>query len=362
MRYRDSSTYFRRAVYATLLCLILFNLWLGFGAGQESRSSSESEVERPFSGIKLVWAWSVDPAKSVDSVVAQAQDMGFNAVGWSNPEVVQACRKRQMKAFALISPLSLQREGALPQVLAEGEDKLPGFNRSMDDPGYPFQHGGEPVPGNREVLHLNLACPRDPGVIAYGVEEAIRYDRLGYDGICWDFIGYRNYRSCECERCRATLASLQSGHAVSPEAFYLSSLTGLYSRLYSETKRSAPELLIATHIYPVYLPNIHYGKKVWADYCSETVAWFFQPHWPFEKIRDYARQTLSSSNEFERMEAMPMIGFYGDGQFRRDQKDPGRLELELRILRLEGAKHLMICELGHLLRNPAAMKVVKKSL
>jgi hypothetical protein len=199
-------------------------------------------------------------------------------------------------------------------------------------------------------------------VIAYGVAEAIKYHRLGYDGICWDFIGYRNFRSCECRRCRETLASLQAGGNVSPESFYLSALTDLYSRLYSETKKSAPGLLIATHIYPVYLPKIHYGEKVSVDYCGETVAWFFQPHWPFQKIRDYTRKTLDSCNKSGHMKAMPMVGFYNDGAFRRDRKSPARLELELQILRDEGTEDLMMCELGHLLRNPAAMKAVKAAL
>jgi len=254
------SRYLRHAVLPGLLFLVPLGFWVTVIMGHGINTLSESD-EESLSGIRLIWAWSVDPARSVDETVAQAQDMGFNAVGWSNPAVVQACHERGMKAFVLVNPLSLQRVGALPQVLAEGEDKLPGFDRSKDDPDYPFQHGGEPVPGNREILHVNLACPRDPGVVAYGVAEAIKYDRLGYDGICWDFIGYRNYRSCECVVCRESLASLQASGAISPEDFYLSSLTSLYSRLFSETRKAAPGLLIATHIYPVYLPDIHYGMK-----------------------------------------------------------------------------------------------------
>ena len=316
----------------------------------------------PLSGIKLIWAWSVESDRSVEEAVAEAQELGFNAVGWSNPEVVRACHERDMKAFALISPLSLQREGAFPQKLAEGEDNLPGFDRSKDDPEYPFQYGGEPALGNKEILHMNLACPRDPGVVAYGVAEAIKYQQLGYDGICWDFIGYRNYRSCECAVCKESLAGLQTRGTVSSEDFYLSSLTDLYSRLCNETKKSAPGLLITAHIYPVYLPEIHYGNKVSVDYCGETVAWFFQPHWTFEKIRRYSRKALELSGGSGQTEAMPMIGFYSDGEFGRDRKSPERLERELQILQTEGAKHLMMCELGHLLRSPGAMKAVKATL
>ena len=339
---------------ALLIPLVLLSSWFGGAALKDE--------EKPFSGVKLIWAWSVRPDRGVDSAVAAAQDMGFNAVGWTNPGVVPACHVRGMKAFALISPLSLHRAGAVPQVLSEGEEELPGFDRSMDDPQYPFQYGGEPAPGNREVLHINLACPRDPGVIDYGVSEATRLRKLGYDGVCWDFIGYRNYHSCECDRCKTERKGWEARAVVTRKAFYLSSLTALYARLYQETKKANPELLIATHIYPVYLPDIHYGEKVMADFCGETVSWFFRPHWSFEKIRSYTRQTLNSSKDYSQMQVMPMIGFYSDGEFARDRKGTDRLELEFRILRIEGAKHLMMCELGHLLRDPDARNAVQNSL
>jgi len=343
-------------VSIALFCLILLPVWIVLPASGDLDSESASSSAEPLSGTKLIWAWSVGPENDVDRVVGQARQMGFNAVGWNNQEIVQACRNHGMKAFALISPLSLQRQGASPQVLAEGQQRLPGFDRNADEPQYPFQYGGEPVPGNREILHMNLACPLDPGVINYAVGEAMRFRRLGYDGICWDFIGYRNYRSCECHRCRKELAQRQATDNVTPEDFYLGLLTDLYSTLYEETKRSGPGLRIATHIYPVFLPEILYGHKVRVDYCAETVSWFFRPHWSFEKIRAYTRKTLN------RHRAMPMIGFYGDKEFRRDRKGPERLKRELEILKQQGVQHLMMCELGHLLRDNAAMKAVQESL
>jgi len=359
MLFKLTSAGFWGTVSAALVCL---GVWVSPVESETKQVESGEYANQPLSGIKLIWAWSVQPERGVDKAVAQAQELGFNAVGWSNPAVVRACRERGMKSFALVSPLSLQRAGARPQVLAEGEEKLPGFDRRGDDPLYPFQHGGEPVPGNKEVLHRNLACPLDPGVIEYGVAEAVRYQGLGYDGICWDFIGYRNYRSCECDHCNRTLTDLQAEGGITRESFYLSSLTNLYSKLFAESKKATPELLIAAHIYPVYQPNVLYGSKVWADYCGETVAWFFQPHWTFEKIRTYTRKTLNPPYEYKYTEAMPMIGFYSDGEFSRDVKGPERLKLELRILKQEGARHFMMCELGHLLRNATAMKAVAEAL
>ena len=57
-----------------------------------------------------------------------------------------------------------------------------------------------------------------------------------------------------------------------------------------------------------------------------------------------------------------MIGFYSDREFSRDVKGPERLKLELSILKQQGAKHFMMCELGHLLRNVTAVKAVKEAL
>ncbi|MBN2289383.1 MAG: hypothetical protein JXQ83_08635 [Candidatus Glassbacteria bacterium] len=336
-------------------------LGLGCVAGPPARG-------KPLDGIKVICVWTVeakDP-QAVDRAVEQADSLGFNAVCWDRPGVPEACHERGMKAFSLVNPLDL-REGAQPQVLEPGEELLPGYDGGDIPPAQLYQYGGEPVKGHREILDQNLTCPNDPGVLEYTLKRMAQMQERGFDGVIWDFIGYRNYHSCECGLCRQRLAEFSAGH---PELgqeqarsiFYEQVLVDLYNTLYREAKVRAPELIIANHIHPVFLPDIFYGHKVRVDYAGITVSWFFTPHWLLGKVRNYTGKVVGGPYVFKEVEGMPMIGFYADGEYARDRKNAQRLEQEFGILRKSGARHLIMCELGHILRDKGAAGVVRREL
>ena len=333
-----------------------------------SCTSEQPDGEKPLSGIKMICVWTVvaENEEAVDQAVEQAADLGFNAVGWDRPGVVEACHRRGMKAFALLKPLD-RRDDAQMQELMPGEEKLPGFVPESIPPDHYYQYGGEPLPGNREILDLNLACPNDPGVPGYALEHVSRVLETGFDGIVWDFIGYRNYHSCECPLCRAGLEEFRGQHPELEDeelrnAYYEKALVDLYDLLYRETKKIAPDMIIGNHIYPVFLPDIFYGLKLKLDYCSNTVAWFFKPFWPLDKVREYTEITLNGPYAHEQTAGMPMIGFYTDGRFARDRRSAERLSAEFEIFKQAGAQHLIMCELGHILRDPEAAEVVREAL
>ncbi|MFC1537728.1 hypothetical protein ACFL4P_02750, partial [Gemmatimonadota bacterium] len=230
-----------------------------------------------------------------------------------------------------------------------------------------YQYGGEPTQGNREILDQNFVCPNDPGVPEYALKLVSGMQERSFDGIVWDFIGYRNYRSCECGLCRTGLEDFRGRHPElseeeSGESYYEKVLVDLYDLLYRETKKLAPDLIIANHIHPVFLPNIFYGHKVRVDYCSITVSWFFKPHWPLEKVREYTGKVVKGPYAHKQVVGMPMIGFYTDGEYARDRRSAERLSLEFEILKQAGAQHLIICELGHILRDREAAEVVREAL
>ena len=333
-----------------------------------SNAHSQSARGKASEGIKLVCAWSIEgksPAE-VDSVVELAQQLGFNAVSWNRESLVASCHKRGMKAMALVNPLEA-REGALLQQLALGEEDLPGSGRSGIPPESFYQYGGEPVPGNREILDHNLACPDDPGIVAYTMERVAELERQGYDAVIFDFVGYRNYHSCECRFCREKLASFRRAHPQlhqrqAAEAFYENQLVELYDTLYVAAKALAPGMIIANHIHPVFLPNLWYGHKLRVDYCGVTVSWFFKPHWPLDKVREYARRVVQGPYRHNFAVGMPMIGFYADTPYARDRKSARRLKQELAIIKEAGAGDLIMCELGHILRHKEASAAVREAL
>jgi hypothetical protein len=330
--------------------------------------SALADSAKPLSGIKLICVWTLagENELAVEEGVKQAKSLGFNAVCWNRPGLAAACHKLGLKAYAIVSPLE-RRETALLQVLKKGEEKLAGFDPGKTPPEQFYQYGGEPMQGKQEILDQNLACPNDPGVLEHSLKKVAELRDAGCDGVIWDFVGYRNYKSCECNLCLTELENFRKEHPKldeeeSKNSFYENTLVSLYDALYRETKRIAPNLNILNHIHPVFLPDIFYGRRVWVDYCGITVSWFFKPHWPLEKVREYTIKVLSGPYTHKEVNGMPMIGFYTDGQYARDRKSPERLEKEFEILKETGARNLIMCELGHILRDKDAARVVRREL
>lgn len=343
------------------MLVLLFFLYTTAACAQEQSS-------RPLSGHRIICVWSVEARtdQEMAHAVEQAAALGFNAISWDRPELPALCRARGLKSFALLCPLA-RRPGCRLQVLAAGEDSLPGFDPPHIPPEQFYQFGGEPVAGHSEILDQNFTCPNDTGVVNYTLAEVERLRRAGYDGILFDFVGYRNYHSCECPVCREHLAAWRASH---PELnareaggrFYAEQLITLYDTLYDRTKALVPGLILGNHIHPVYLPDLFYGLRVKVDLAGITTAWFFQPHWPLEKVKEYNRKVVEGPYRFGFTQGMPMLGFYTDGVYARDRKSAARLREELRIIKQAGAQHIVMCELGHLLRDSAAGQVVKEEL
>lgn len=320
--------------------------------------------EKPLSGLKTVFVWSI-PGNQIEKAVLSAKVLGFNAVGWKK-DCVAACHKHGMKAIKVLEPLK-PRDGGIDQVLRPGDEKLPGFDKKAIKPEHKFQYGGEPAPGNKEILDRSFVCPQDPGVVAYTTGEVEKVKRQGYDGVCWDFVGYRNYYCCECAACKKGLAAFRKEQATLSEeaartAYYEKLLVEAYEKIFDAARKAAPKMIIITHCHPVYLPNPFHGHKIKVEYCGVTVSWFFKPHWPLDKIRTYTKKTVNGPYAHNGAEGMPMIGYYGDRGLEAHRRTPERLKAEFDILKAEGAKHLMMCELGHIIRDEAIAKVVKEAL
>jgi hypothetical protein len=130
----------------------------------------------------------------------------------------------------------------------------------------------------------------------------------------------------------------------------------LYADLYKAVKKTAPDMKVMCHIHPVYLPNPFYGHRVKVDYCGVTVAWFFKPHWDLKKIEKYTKKTVNGPYKFTEAIGMPMIGYYTGETSYRDGK---QLKKELNIIKKSGAKAVMMCELGHILKDEGASKAVQ---
>lgn len=319
--------------------------------------------------LKVTASWNIPMTEeAIHSAVTGAKDLGFNAYAWTSTSLEEfflaQCKMNGIKAFKVLEPLR-KRAGARLQVLGAEERLLPGYAGRIGDD---YQYGGEPLPGRREVLNMELVCPLDAGILNYVTREVARARRLGFDGVCWDFVGYRNYHSCECGVCRRELNAfmkIKNSNQIPKElntAFYEKTLADLYVRIFDATRQTAPEFTVLCHCHPVFLSDTSFPRRVKVDYCGATVSWFFQPHWSMEKVRDLSRRTVQCPYDFRFTIGMPMIGCYTSGPMARHRRGGARLRAEFDALREVGARSVMVCELGDILADPETRSAIKSGL
>ena len=211
-----------------------------------------------------------------------------------------------------------------------------------------FQGGGEPAGDRLEVLTSELLCFHHPEVMAF-FKEQVR-DILaveGVTGIAFDYFGYRNYRCCRCEQSRRLLAEYRAKHPelsaeAASERFSLQTLAAAYNELADFARATRPGARTTAHVYPVFLPEPLYGHRLDLDYPAQTVAWFFKPLWPIEKVRDYSRRIVGpAGTQLPRNQAMPFVGIYiRPGKV--PVRDPQRITAELQAIRDAGADRVQV--------------------
>jgi len=319
--------------------------------------------------LKVTASWNLpNTEEGIRQAVGKAKELGFNAYAFTgfhrSAILADECRKQGMFGIRVIEPLRKQ-PGARLQVIEKGEETWPGFVPVGSDALY--QYGGEPLPRHPEMCDRELVCPRDAGVVEYTVSEVRKASANGFGGVCWDFLGYRNYHSCACADCLAALAEYQAKHPDLPAdqakaAFYEDGLVDLYAKLYAATKELDPKMTVLSHVLPPYLPNLFYGRRVRVDYCAMTVCWFFQPHWPLDQVTERTRIAVQGPYADSGTIGMPMIGYYNSGSMAGHRRSAERVAQELQIVAEQGAKSVMICELGDILADPAVSEAVRKGL
>ena len=165
------------------------------------------------------------------------------------------------------------------------------------------------------------------------------------EGIAFDFIGYTNFRSCECDDCRARLAAYLKKlgleeNETSRNGFFRTSLVSYINTLVDYVHGIRPGMKVTIHLYPVFLPDPIYGKDLRADTVQETVAWYFQ--WPDAKIADYTRRIHAGERQPGSV-SVPFVGLNAATGQALAHKTPARLEEELRIILAAGGRRLGVC-------------------
>lgn len=312
---------------------------------------------------KMVWLWTMQD-KTDAQVVSAAKSLGFNAISARSKQMVDECHKQGIQAFAALwfgsAPAEYAQVIKPEEMAATKWDKGPAFEL--------YQYGGEPILGGDIYREGSCWCLDRPEALEYGRKAIDENIADGYDGIAFDAIGYTNLYACFCP---VTLTKQQEFRRAHPELsehqaimkYSEQSLVNFYDDLCKYARSKRPDIKLTTHIYPVFAPNPIYGSQLPLDYCGQTVAWFFKPHWNLEKVKRYAYEVVQGAIQDKSAAAgAPFVGIYTLPPYDMHAKSADRVRQELRMIKKSGACAIQMAELGNILNNPEIAKVVKEEL
>ena len=327
-----------------------FSLLTGWGGGKpEEICPKAAEI-----GFKEIIVWNREP-EYLRRLVAVAGQYGIGVYASVHLSDTKAWKKRFPDAPPPMQVMSPEEEAAAKRIEA---DTRPGKGQ--------YQFGGEPV-NKMEVLTAEMFCFHRPEVVAF-LKEEIR-DALaveGLKGIAFDYFGYRNYRCCRCEHSMNMFEAFWKKNPQLPREaalnkFSLDTLVDFNNDLAAFARSVKPGMKVATHVYPVFLPEPLYGNRLDVDLCGQTAAWYFDPFWSNEKIGHYAQVIAGEAKEYHaRSEGVALIGIHTDAKRMGPVKTPERIAGELQAILDGGCDKVQVCSMNSVLNDEKIAAVFRR--
>lgn len=286
-------------------------------------------------------------------------EIGVTDVFARGPEGFAAAKKYGMRAYCSFFPCGRNQQVVTPKeqkyldyinVVDLWKQNAPSDERSKARvrrlAESKCQFGGEPVT-SLDTCPEPLPCflSDTNGVKSVASLDKVLKDNPEADGVVFDYIGYTNLHSCECDGCKTRLKTwLEENGLEETETnrnrFFREGLVTYINALVDHVKRVRPEVKVSLHLYPAFLPDPLYGKDLKADFIQETVAWYFP--WPETKIADYTRKILESRH-LPGSVSMPFVGLEANPESVLPLKTPERLEAEMKLILANGGTSLAVC-------------------
>ncbi|MBQ7695250.1 MAG: hypothetical protein IJT50_09025 [Lentisphaeria bacterium] len=354
-----------------LFAALLFAGMLPFIAGcRSAEAASSGEVK-----FRRFFCWGVPNTEANARKYAEA---GVTDIEVKNRKQFDLARKYGMTPYwKCFTPA-----GPYPQVVTPEEEKYFAYISGRDlDPKMPkaerlkilhrrriekqHRYGGE------QVVEVDTQSKPIPCFVS---DDGLRLTREKLDklmkdapegvaGMFLDFIGYTNHHGCFCEKCLAKYRKFLAGKklADTPESkklFYREKLVDYYNAVITYIKSKHPAWKIALHIYPDFRDDHLYGNRIKADYCHQTVAWYFK--WEEPKIRKYTKSVVGHAKDFyPHAEGIPFLGLSTDESSSLGYKTPADVERELKIILSAGGRTLSVCS-GSAIIEPGYHEVFRK--
>lgn len=228
-----------------------------------------------------------------------------------------------------------------------------------------FRYGGETLT-EIDTLYTDIDCfnsDENLDLTRKKIDSLLKEAPEGVAGMYLDFIGYTNFKGCYCKDCiakyRKYLAERNLKDTVENQtAFYREKLVEYYNKVIDYIKSRRPDYKIAVHIYPVFKNDPLYGNRTKADYCGQTVSWYFK--WDEAKIKKYTDFVLDHARDhYFFAEGIPFVGVSADKIGSLGYKTPEEVEHDLRTVLLSGGKTLMVCD-GRVILKDGYFEVFRK--
>ncbi len=307
--------------------------------------------------IRIAWDWHMPRSTPQErrELVRFVTELGFDVLVVSRPEVdmVETAHEAGIRVVAVLSPgLDAARTKADPEIvqrmLPSEEAMLEAGRVDGDEQRQRLSHRWFPLFQSGDLLCYEH--PRARRIIDERVDESLAVA----DGVALDGFGFRNHYACFCSRC----STAHGSDAERLARFSEESLIGVSKRIYERAKSRRQDAIVLNHVWPPFNPNPYYGARLYLDYCTQTISWFYRPVWPIERVRLEARLHKSLEDK-SRNTFVPFIGLYDD-PYQRRSADRIRAELDIALEYGEGS--VVLCTLEGPAHDATIRAVVKDAL
>ena len=336
-------------------------------------------------GEPAVWRSGWASMAHPEETISCAREIGFSALIFHGPvermkHWTALTKAAGIESFYWFSPIVREQDGdlaPLAQVMSPEDEAALENLRAAEDPkkgGYQF--GGEPLPTRRDpaspdhdvLISARLLCFHRPESVAWCRKQIA--DMLlacpDLTGVGLDYFGYQNYRGCLCPHSLQLFDEYLQSHPGTPRdqawvEFSRDTLVATINDLSRYARSVRPGVKVTIHVYPTFLPEPVYGRRLDVDTCCETVAWFFEPYWSEKKVADHTlRVTRPEGRAFPGSRGVPFFGLYV-GRPEAD-KSPERLAQELAIIRRHaGLSALSVCSFNEFVKHKRMRQVMKEA-
>lgn len=212
-----------------------------------------------------------------------------------------------------------------------------------------------------EIATLNnyqiacFSCDKDLTLTRKKLDSLLERAPDGVAGIHLDFVGYMNHNGCYCKGCLDRYSKYLKAQdlADTPEnkaVFYRDEMVSYYNAVIDYIKSRRKDYKVVVHVHPMFRSEPLYGNRTKADYCGQTVSWYFP--WSQEKIRSYTRFVVDHAKDYHpHVQGIPFIGLSTDKSSSLGFKTPEQVDLELRTILEAGGRKVMVCNGSSILQD-----------